>query len=329
MKQAVLYSAMTVMLSFLLILGVVGLIPRGAEPDENVETAAVPAEQVVRADRQILLRLQTDAGVEQIDLQSYLLGVLSCEMPLSFEPAALQAQAVASRTFTLYHCGGEKHPQADVCDDASCCQAWKAEPELAQTYGAQWSTWRERALDAVTSTDGQVLTRDGELINAVFFACSGGMTEPAAAVWGGEVAYLQAVPSPGEEIAAAYTGQTAVTLTDFQQKLSAEEPAVAWSDNPASWFGAVTYSPGGGVAQMEIGGVRFAGIRLRSLFGLNSTWFTVAVTEQEIVFHTRGKGHRVGMSQYGAQAMALSGSTYDRILTHYYTGVTLTDYMAS
>ena len=88
----------------------------------------------------------------------------------------------------------------------------------------------------------------------------------------------------------------------------------------------MTATEGGGVETLEIGGVAFTGKELRSLLGLRSTIFAVSVSENEIIFQTRGYGHRVGMSQYGAQAMAQVGSTYQEILLHYYTGVSLENY---
>ena len=327
MRQAVVWSALLVMLSFLLTLAVVGMQAIGEEPvqPEPEQTAAVP----VPADTQVTLLLKDGDQIQKITMGDYLLGVLCCEMPLQFEPAALEAQAVASRTFTLYQCQRGKHADCDVCSDSRCCQAWKSEAQLQTLFADDWQVQREKAAAAISATDGQVLTQQGELINAVFFSCSGGATEPAAAVWGAEVSYLQSVESPGEEIAASYTGQTTVDLETFRKTLQAEAPEVELSGGAASWFGEVSYTDGGGVASMQIGGVDFAGTRLRSLFDLNSTWFTVAVTDAGIVFETRGKGHRVGMSQYGAQAMALAGSSYQEILCHYYTGVAVTDYMAS
>lgn len=333
MRQAAIWSGVLVMLAFLLVLAAVGVHDFAQEPAAPAQTAVQTTDpgavDPTPADQQLSLRLKQGDTITEISMQEYLLGVLCCEMPLEFEPAALQAQAVASRTFTLYQCQRGKHIDCDVCADSNCCQAWKSEAQLQELFGEQWQNLRQRAADAISSTDGQVITLGGELINAVFFACSGGMTEPASAVWGAEVSYLQAVESPGEEIATSFTGQTSVSLESFCQTLQGENEAVDLSGSPSSWFGTVEYSAGGGVASMYIGGVNFTGTQLRSLFRLNSTCFTVAVESNAIVFETRGKGHRVGMSQYGAQAMALQGSDYVQILQHYYSGVSVTDYMVS
>ena len=331
MKQAVILSGFLITLTFLLALLAAGL-QRGWMPeaaDVGQGTVQADGQDAAAVDPQITLRLKTGGSVEPVTLQAYLTGVLACEMPLDFDQAALQAQAVAARTFTLYQCAHGKHTDCDVCDDSACCQAWASETDLAERFGDGWEDARQRALDAVTATDGVVLTSDGALIDAVYFACSGGRTEAAAAVWGTDVPYLQAVDSPGEEQAASYTGQVDVTFADFCSTLQAQDPAVVLTGTAASWFGDVAQTPGGGVATMVIGGRPFTGTQLRQLFGLNSTCFTIAVTQDGIEFTTKGKGHRVGMSQYGAQAMAQAGSDYAEILQHYYTGAVLTAYVPS
>ena len=175
------------------------------------------------------------------------------------------------------------------------------------------------------ATDGQVLVYDGGLIDATFFSCSGGRTETAVEVWGSDVPYLQSVDSPGEE--APHNEDTVSFSTEeFSARILSQNPAADLSGSPESWFGAVSATEGGGVEALEIGGVSFTGKELRSLLGLRSTVFAVSVMGDEIFFQTRGYGHRVGMSQYGAQAMAQAGSGYEEILLHYYTGVSLENY---
>ena len=269
------------------------------------------------------IRLKTGDGVETLSLEEYLTGVVLAEMPASFQLEALKAQAVAARTFTLRQLQAGKHEDADVCGDSGCCQAWIDRASLEAKLGDAWRGYWEKAAQAVGETDGQVLTYDGSLIDAVYFSCSGGTTEPAVAVWGSEIPYLQSVESPGEEVAPRYESEVTVSLDRFRTLL-VQERGEADLNGPASgWFGAVTYSGGGGVETMEIGGQVFRGTELRRLFGLNSTLFTVSVARDAVVFEVHGFGHRAGMSQYGANAMAKAGSSYEEILLHYYTGVTL------
>jgi len=283
---------------------------------------SVPGEQQ-ESTQELTLRLKTAGGVETLPLEEYLVSVVMSEMPASFSFEALKAQAVAARTFTARMLTSDKHTDADLCSNPSCCQAWKSEEELRKKYGSGFDAACEKAASAVQETAGQVLTYNGNLIEAVYYSCSGGASEPAVAVWGTEVPYLQSVPSPGEEIAAKYESQVRIPFAKFKSILRGEDADVWFSVIPEYWIGETVYSDGGGVATMSLGGVTFTGTKLRSLFSLNSTLFNLSVGNGEMIFSVKGYGHRVGMSQYGAEAMAQAGKTYGEILRHYYTGVTI------
>ena len=288
-------------------LGVICL-QRGANIPDTQVLAAAPERAVSLADERTTVRLLSGGEVTELSLHDYLIGVLLAEVPMDFEPEALKAQAVASRTYALH---SQKHDGADVCDDSGCCQAWR-EP--------QGDTYYEKARAAVEATDGEVLCYGGELIDATFFSCSGGMTEDAAEVWGAQVPYLRSVKSPGEAQAAAFRSQAVFTPEEFSALL----PDAELTGDPAGWPGEVRQTAGGGVASMEIGGVCYAGTELRRIFSLRSTRFTLVYRDGGFCFDVLGSGHRVGLSQYGAQAMAQSGADYAEILHTYYTGVDIT-----
>lgn len=288
--------------------------------DRN-ETKAVPtiSQETVPPRAALPMRLRwEDGNLEDQDMDTYLVGVLLAEMPASFEEEALKAQAVAARTYTrkAYMTGG-KHGDGSVCTQPSCCQSYISKED----YLAQGGTPEglENISGAVAATAGEVLTYEGELIEATYFSCSGGSTEDAAAVWGVDFPYLQAVESPGEEGAAYHRDTVQFSPEAFQTALGCTLQGA-----PDSWFGAAVYTEGGGVASMNIGGEAYTGTQLRSLLGLRSTAFTVSAGEDTITVTTRGYGHRVGMSQYGADAMAVLGSTYQEILAHYYPGTSIT-----
>jgi len=235
------------------------------------------------------------SGVEtELTLKEYLRGILAGETPASFPEEALKAQAVAARTFIM------RKPDAVFCDDFAHCMAYS-------------TNFDPRFDEAIAATDGEILVYDGEPILAVFFSTSSGKTENATDVWGGEYPYLVAVDSSGDEGAPRYIGTVTVMQDDFWKALG----NLPRSDTP---FGAINRSPSGGVLTIEISGTLIKGTEIRTLFGLNSTNFTVAMINGDIVFETKGFGHGVGMSQYGARAMALEGADYEQILTHYYTG---------
>ena len=287
--------------------------------DIELPSHTEPTVQTDKPQREISV-LTEDGQVTQLPLDDYLTSVLLAEMPVSFEDEALKAQSVVARTYTLRAAtGAAKHTEASVCTNSSCCQGYLPVDSYYQKGGNEHDV--QRIHDLVVSTDGQVLTYDGALIEATYFSCSGGTTEDAVAVWGADVPYLQSVASPGEEHAAYYRDIVSFASTDFASRLG-----LSLSEAPSSWFGATTYTEGGGVASMSIGGKEFAGTELRKLLGLRSTAFDVVVDGDTITITTRGYGHRVGMSQYGADAMASSGSTYPEILAYYYQGTELTSY---
>ena len=291
--------------------------PPETTPETTAQTVQPTAQETVRLP--VLVR-QEDGTVSQMDMDSYLVGVVLAEMPVSFEEEALEAQSVVARTYArkAWETGG-KHGDCSVCTRSACCQGYIGDEDYLSQGGTEEGLKKVRA--AVAATSGWVLTYEGKLIEATYFSCSGGSTEDAAAVWGTEFPYLQAVASPGEEKAAHYTDTVRFSAGAFQDALG-----VTLSGSPGGWFRDVTYTDGGGVDTIVIGGTTYKGTELRSLLGLRSTAFSVSTTEDTVTVTTRGYGHRVGMSQYGANRLAQEGKSWQEILHWYYTGVTIAPY---
>ena len=256
-----------------------------------------------------------EGNIVQMSMDDYLVGVILAEMSTDYEMAALQAQAVAARTYALRRQGEGRHPGGAVCTDPGCCQAYVSEEEYLDGLGYQGDI--DKARKAATSTRGVVITFEGKCVEATYFSCAGGKTEDAAAVWGVSYPYLQAVESP-EENDKHHMVQVELSEEELEEKLGR-----IFYGTPESWLGWTTYTSGDGVDTLFFGGQRYEGTEFRNLLGLASTAFSLEPTETGIRVTTCGKGHRVGMSQCGAQIMALSGSTYQEILLHYYQGVSL------
>lgn len=321
-------------LSVLAILLIPSSAPEPQQPDEprsqvlfisqeQPEAAATAAAKALTADElpgsdASKLRLLCGSEILEVGAQDYLTSVVLCEMPASFEPEALKAQAVAARTFLWKQAQSAKHANADVCADSACCQAWMSEQALREKFGDAYDEAVQKAKQAVLQTADEVLTYNGALIDATYFSCSGGSTEAAVAVWGTDVPYLQPVESPGEETAARYESEAVCSLDEFRSIITGANEAAALGSDVDTWLGEITYTEGGGVDTAVIGGEAFTGVELRRLFGLNSTKFTLELTQAGAKFHVLGFGHRVGMSQYGAENMAENGFSYRVILQYYY-----------
>lgn len=266
------------------------------------------------SDTSALIRVKDQDEIIHMDLDEYITGVVLGEMPANFEPEALKSQAVAARTFALRNVQASgKHQEADVCTDPSCCQAFVFSADYTGTENDL-----NKVRNAVMETSGQVITYNGNLIEAVYFSNSGGQTENALAVWGTDVPYLQSVNSPGEEYAKNFEVTTTISYAEFLDILELPDDACFENDDIK-----VTYTTGGGVNTFSLGSESYSGVRMRTLFNLRSTMFDIEIDGQIVRITTKGYGHRVGMSQYGAEAMAVDGCKYDEILGHYYLGTEL------
>ncbi len=316
-----------ILITVLMAVIVPGLIFRVVEKQEQkaplqsesvATTSSTFAENIPQAkDTAMITAILDDGTVRTMEESAYLTGVLLAEMPVSFHDEALKAQAVVARTYARKQISnGGKHSGQGVCTDSSCCQAYCSPENFLEAGGKDADLERVRTL--VNLTQNQLLYYGDALIEATYFSCSGGKTEDAVAVWGTEIPYLKAQDSPGEEQATHYTDTVQFSAEEFADRLQ-----LATDTLPGDWFGNIIYTPGGGVDTIEICGVNFSGTDLRRILQLRSTAFQISAVGQTITVTTKGFGHRVGMSQYGAEAMAVSGSDYQQILQYYYPGTVL------
>lgn len=328
MKRVTLVALLLLLALFIL---PVLIVDRPQETEEKTPVlpatpSAAPAAQPDAQDGDAAVRvrvLMEDGSVAEMTMAEYLWSVVAAEMPAAFEPEALKAQAVTARTYTAWKmsAGETKHPDADVCTDINCCQAFLAPERAAANWGASSGAYEEKIRAAVSDTDGLILTYGGQPIQAVFFSSANGRTEDAVAVWGNSVPYLVGVESPEGENVPNYHTQVVLTAEEFRTTLLAQYPGADLTGAPDTWIQNVVCTASGRVASADVGGLTLKGTQLRSLFGLRSASFTVETAGDEIVFHVTGYGHGVGMSQYGANALAAQGKDFREILTWYYTGV--------
>ena len=270
------------------------------------------------------LRVLDGDTVTEMSFSDYLQGVLRAEMPASFQEDALRAQAVAARTYTYYKMqnGGNHGDTADICTDHTCCQAFLGKDRAAENWGKNAERYEAKIENAVSATDGQVMLYGGAPILAVFHSSSAGETWNSGEVWAQDLPYLQSVSSPEGEGVPNYYSTVELTEAEFREKFLAARPEADLS-GPASGWIRDPVMDGVHVESVTIGGVSVSGPSVRSIFGLRSASFTAEAGDGKITFYVTGYGHGVGLSQYGANAMAEAGSTWREILEHYYTGVTI------
>ena len=297
-----------------------------AEPDSPAPRLAIDENN---ADASISVRVLNDGEISDMTLRDYLIGVVSAEMPASFEPEALRAQVVAARTYTLYHMLIEPpaaHPDADTCTDFACCKAYYSTETLRENWGDAFDANYEKIVSAVTDTDGKIMVYDNEPILAVFHSSSNGKTETSGNVWGADMPYLVSVDSPESEGEVPnYIQNVSVSFDDFKNTICAAFSNAQFSDDAHEWISGISHTASGRVASLTVGGVRIDGTKFRDMFSLRSASFTILIGDGSFIITTTGYGHGVGLSQYGANILAGQGFSYPDILTHYYSGAKLAD----
>lgn len=263
--------------------------------------------------------------VEELNIDEYLYGVVSSEMPASFELEALKAQAVVARTYTIYQTShnASKHENADMCDDFNCCQAWISKDERLAKWAPEEaeSNWN-KIVQAVDSTKGKVVAYNGQPINAFFHANSGGVTESSLNIWGGiDYPYLKSVETAGEDVYTQYASQVVLNHQDLLSKIQTKYEDCAIDFTQQDCIQILEYTTSGRVKTIKFGNKEIAGTEARTLLGLKSTNFTFSMDGENVTFTVTGYGHGVGMSQTGADALAKSGANYEAIIKHFYTDV--------
>lgn len=298
-----------------------------AHPDSAAEDIP-PAEAMLSGTYKVLIC--GTGTVQEVPQRDYLIGAVGAEMPASYEPEALKAQAVACRTYAeriKMQNAAEPDPAlcgADFSDDSSRYQAFFTEDELRQFYGSSFDEAYARIAAAVDAAGGFLLCYDGEPIVAAFHAVSAGETESAENVWGNALPYLVSVPSDADRSAPDYEETVSIPPETLQKALCAQDPACSFPENPAEWFSAPECSAAGSVLQIRCGSTVWSGQLLREVLALRSACFSVTYDGGQFLFTTHGFGHNVGMSQFGADAMAKEGCSFSEILQHYYPDTVLT-----
>ncbi len=301
------------------------LTPAMTRPNGNAETEETSDPQ---DEETVTVFLSAQETLLTLPVTEYLVGAVAAEMPVTYEPQALMAQAVACHTYALYRRAQESASPtvslqgADLSDKPEAHQGFLSEAGRKVKWGADFEENEAKVRKAVEAVRSVIMTYDGEPICAAFFSISSGQTESAATVFGDDIPYLQSVPSDADLLSPSCSQTVVFSEDEFSQAAKTIE-GVTLTDDADEWIGAQKTTDSGFTEEITVGGKTISGNTFRNAFSLRSAVFTVSRTESGFRIRTKGHGHLVGMSQYGANAMAQDGANYKQILSHYYTGVTI------
>ena len=255
---------------------------------------------------------RSNGSVINLNMTDYLIGVVSSEMPASFNLEALKAQSVLARTYALK----AKQTGKKLTDTVST-QSYIDIDQMKNKWGNSFNIYYNKIKNAVENTNGEYLSYNGNYIEALYHSTNNGKTESSLDVFGNYYPYLISVSSEYDKNASSYLRTINMPLDTISNKLGL-------SLNNDSVINILSYTDGGNIKEININGNNFSGKKVRELLGLRSADFDISISDNNANITTRGYGHGVGMSQYGANAMANAGYSYKDILSHYYPGTTLT-----
>lgn len=264
----------------------------------------------------IRVKRQKDNIITKIPLEEYIVGVLAGEMPINFELEALKAQAVASRSYALKRIEYNKDKEYDVVDSIQN-QVYLDNEYLKNAWGINYVKNINKLRTAVNETIDEYIEYNNTIADTLFFSTSNGYTENSENVFNFECDYLKSVESPwDEEVSQAFNTSKTINLTEFYQKLN-----LPYNKNLNIEI--IERSNTNRIQLLKINNIEFKGTDIYNKLSLKSTDFTIELLGDKVKITTKGYGHGVGMSQYGALGMAKAGYTYEEIIKHYYQGTNL------
>lgn len=257
-----------------------------------------------------------DDKIEKLPLEEYIVGVLAGEMPINFHIEALKAQAVASRSYALKRIEYNKEKEYDVVDTIQN-QVYLDNEYLKEAWGINYVKNINKLRKAVNETIDEYLEYNNEIADTMFFSTSNGYTEDSVNIFNFDSNYLKSVDSHWDkEVSPAYQNKMIMNLTEFYKQLN-----IPYNKNLNIEIN--KRSKTGRILEIVINNKVFKGTELYDKLKLKSTDFTIELDYQNVIITTKGYGHGVGMSQYGALGMAKEGYNYQEILAHYYQNTNL------
>ena len=265
----------------------------------------------VKEENKNLISLIHNGNTINIELEDYVIGVVAAEMPASFHTEALKAQSVIARTYAF-----NKLSKGVTLTDNNSTQNYIDIDQMRNKWGADFDKYYNKIKDAVLSTEGTTLKYNDEYIDAVYFSTSNGYTEDSINVWENDIPYLKSVESYWDRDASSFFRTQTMDLNTFNSKLGTN---ISNGDE----ISIIEKNSSSRVSKISVGGKIFSGVQFRNILGLRSADFDIGLNDNLLTITTRGYGHGVGMSQYGANGMAQNGYNYKQILSHYYSNVSI------
>lgn len=299
----------------------------GKNMNNDNQLYAITASSMKSGQQDITFNISDPSSGNNISVDGFdfICGVVAGEMPSEYDDEALKAQAVAAFSYCCYkrEKASGNAPYITIGTDVTYLSRESAKEKWGDSFESRWG----KIENAVREVYGKALFYDGKVIEANFFDMSSGMTESSKNVFGTDLPYLVEVVSPGDKLEKDFKTSVTLSLEEFKSKVSQFDGSIKFAGSPSKYIKNIKRSNAGGVISADLCGKKVTGRQIREIFGLRSANFTVSYKDGKFTFDVKGYGHGVGMSQCGAQYMALHGKSWQEILRYYYKGVVIGDYL--
>lgn len=300
----------------ILIIPTMVVVPFIKDDKEHVAGESVPSEETQEKENSIAVPVMrsNENKVEHVPLETYVERVVASEMPIEFELESLKAQSLAARTYIVNHMMKEENGELSSVTDTTSHQVYKDEQDLRKLWGSHYEENMKKIKSAVADTKGEILTYEDAPILPAFFSTSNGYTENSEDYWDSQLPYLRSVKSDWDKDSPKFLDQKVFTIDQVADALNINLPHKKLSIE-------MSRTNSNRVEKLTIGDHTFSGREVREKLNLQSSDFSIKQNDQHLIFTTKGYGHGIGMSQYGANGMAKEGKTYKEIVEYYYKDV--------
>lgn len=318
-KQPILVGIGILTFMIIVVPTIIVMIPQSKQASyEAEEILGVFLDQQIKEPTfNVSVRRSETGEVDLVPLEEYVLSVVASEMPATFADEALKAQAVAARTYIVNYLLQQTDQDENVITDTTEHQVYKSEQELKSAWGDDFHWKLDKVKKAVDATKGEIITYNSTPITPTFFSMSNGYTENAEDYWGTPLPYLKKVESKWEESLPNFSEQKVFTIDEMNEKLGMS--LQKGQEIPMK----IKRTSSERVKEIEINEAILTGREVREKLGLRSNDFTITQKNDHFLFTTKGYGHGVGMSQYGANEMANNGKDYAEVIHYYYQDVAI------
>ena len=266
------------------------------------------------------------AGKEiKVSLKDYLIGATACEMPATYEENALKAQMIAVHSYYLYCKDNPGYLEKEMISvNSSKLKGFTDKTTLNGFWGTSYYDYYSKFERCYNEVKDIIVKYENKPALTTYYAVSCGKTQTSENQWGENIPYLISVDSNHDAVSENFLKLKELSESEMFSILKSNYPSIHLNEEePENWFGDIIYFDTGYAKFVTVGGDLVPADQFRNMLNLPSTCFMIFREDGKFSIATKGYGHGVGLSQFGANQLSQQGKDYRQILSHYYPGTSI------